>query len=114
MTNTRSINTDSFRAIALPRVPEHSAPVAYRRRRLVAGLGLSLVVLLGGLGVASASGSDRGVEHPPLVHVVQPGDTLWSIARSLQPHGDIRRLVHALAEQNGGADLSIGSQIALP
>lgn len=48
------------------------------------------------------------------VHVVQPGDTLWTIARSLQPDGDVRRLVHRLATQRHGAALQVGERIALP
>ena len=36
-------------------------------------------------------------------YLVQPGDTLWSIARRLQPEGDVRALVHQLMAANGGA-----------
>ncbi|HEX9969089.1 MAG TPA: LysM domain-containing protein [Acidimicrobiales bacterium] len=48
------------------------------------------------------------------VHVVQPGDTLWSIARSLQPEGDVRRLVQQLATQRKGSALQVGERIVLP
>jgi len=43
--------------------------------------------------------------------IVRPGDTLWSIARSLHPSGDIRTLVDRLAERVGGIELSPGQRI---
>ncbi len=98
----------------LSRRNERSGSNEYRRRRLFAGLGLALTVLLGGFGVAGAAGSDRAADRPARLYVVQSGDTLWSIARSVQPHGDVRRLVHQLAQQTGGAEISVGSQIELP
>jgi hypothetical protein len=48
------------------------------------------------------------------VHVVQPGDTLWTIARAFQPTGDIRPLVAALAEQTHGGALEPGQRVFLP
>jgi hypothetical protein len=45
--------------------------------------------------------------------VVQPGDTLWSIARRLQPEGDVRPLVDALADRNGGAGVQAGQRLWL-
>jgi nucleoid-associated protein YgaU len=51
----------------------------------------------------------------PTSYVVQPGDTLWSIARSLQPDGDVRPLVHGLLDGNGGAAaLSVGQVLVVP
>ncbi|HEY8093617.1 MAG TPA: LysM peptidoglycan-binding domain-containing protein [Acidimicrobiales bacterium] len=47
-------------------------------------------------------------------YVVQPGDTLWSIARRLQPEGDVRPLVHRLIDVNGDTALEIGQRLALP
>ena len=47
-------------------------------------------------------------------YVVQPGDTLWSIARRLQPHGDVRPLVHRLISVNGDAALEIGQRLTIP
>ena len=40
------------------------------------------------------------------VYVVQPGDTLWSIARELDPTGDVRADVDRLADLNGTAALA--------
>ena len=47
-------------------------------------------------------------------HVVQPGETLWTIARALQPRGDVRPLVDRLAKAHGGAALQVGDRIPLP
>ena len=51
------------------------------------------------------------------VHVVQPGDTLWSIARSLdrrfEPVEDLRTTVDRLAALNGGAALEVGQRVVL-
>ena len=47
-------------------------------------------------------------------YVVQQGDTLWSIARRLQPSGDVRRLVDQLAAAHHGAALIAGDRLTLP
>ena len=47
-------------------------------------------------------------------YVVQPGDSLWSIARSLQPSGDVRMLVHLLEQTNGVVNVDAGSTILVP
>jgi len=47
-------------------------------------------------------------------YVVQPGDTLWSIARRLQPEGDVRPLVDRLVDLNGGTDLAVGQRLPIP
>lgn len=63
--------------------------------------------------VVDSVGADLTDEARPTV-TVQPGDTLWSIAASLDPDGDIRALVDRLAEMNGGATLTVGQRIVLP
>jgi Tfp pilus assembly protein FimV len=46
-------------------------------------------------------------------YVVQPGDTLWSIASSLT-NGNIRNYVHSLIELNGGASIDVGQRLIVP
>jgi hypothetical protein len=48
------------------------------------------------------------------VHVVQPGDTLWSIARAEHPTGDIRAVVDQLAQGRGNRPLQAGEALTLP
>ena len=119
--------TGPFSRRALARAPRPRvvgappAEVVYRRRRLVAAV-LTLSVLLGGRAAADLAWSGPLAAPEPTqpvligerVHIVQPGDTLWTIARSLQPTGDVRRLVDALAAQRHGAALQVGERIALP
>ena len=47
------------------------------------------------------------------VYVVQRGDTLWSIARRLQPAGDVRPLVDRLAAAHGRGPLQPGERLPL-
>ncbi|MGQ0833118.1 MAG: LysM peptidoglycan-binding domain-containing protein [Microthrixaceae bacterium] len=93
----------------------------YRRRRLAAVVGLALLVvtvlLLANAVVAKTAGG--GAPHPvagtsvPAVHVVQPGETLWSIARTLAPEGDVRLVVDRLVDLNGSAPLQVGQRLEL-
>jgi hypothetical protein len=48
------------------------------------------------------------------VVTVRPGDSLWSIARRLQPGGDVRPLVDRLVELNGSAPLQPGDRVVVP
>ena len=76
-------------------------------------IGLSMA----GISVAAAAASARpmapAVLAPARRYVVAPGDSLWSIARSLQPQGDVRPLVHRM-EQAYGVNLQVGSVLTLP
>lgn len=92
----------------------------YLRRRIgVAGAAVVLAVV--GVGVSSARFADAGQARPaseaPVgasVVIVQPGDTLWSLAREVQPDGDIRPLVAQLSRAHGGSSLRAGERIAVP
>lgn len=85
---------------------------------------LAVLVLAGGAAFGRAggaapsrSGPAPGVSFRPVAratYVVQPGDTLWRIARSVQPSGDVRPLVQQLADQRGGAALRAGERLVLP
>jgi LysM repeat protein len=46
--------------------------------------------------------------------VVRPGDTLWSIATAVDPHGDVRPLVDRLDAQLHGTALYPGEVISIP
>ena len=47
------------------------------------------------------------------VYVVQPGDTVWTIAHELDPNGDPRALVDRIVSLNGGAALQPGQHLRL-
>lgn len=113
------------------RIPpaRHGAPrrapgaVQFRRRRAVVAL-CALVLL--GVGAAVGDLGETPLTSPgpapaadlvPVAetsYVVRPGDTLWEIARALQPLGDVRPLVQWLAALRGGAPLRVGERLVLP
>ena len=47
-------------------------------------------------------------------YVVRAGDTLWTIARRIQPDGDVRPLVDALASARDGRPLQPGERVVVP
>ena len=63
---------------------------------------------------ATAGSATPATRHAASGYVVQPGDTLWSIARRLQPEGDVRPLVDQLVDLNGGTDLAVGQRLPIP
>ena len=93
----------------------------YRRRRLaaVAAAAVALVLVASIVGGLVRSLTDTPALAPtPIsqeVHVVQPGDTMWSIAAERTPAGgDIRAVVDRLVDHNGGAALVVGQRISVP
>jgi hypothetical protein len=104
----------------------------YRRRRIAVLLCAAAVVALGWTGVhrhgADATGESGDgpltVAGQPVseIHatlaththvIVQPGDTLWSIARRAQPTGDIRPLVSSIEAKRHGRPLQVGETIQI-
>ena len=47
------------------------------------------------------------------MYVVQPGDTVWTIAHRLDPTGDPRATVDRIVALNGGAALQPGQRLRL-
>jgi nucleoid-associated protein YgaU len=96
----------------------------YLRRRLVAGAAVVLVTavvwmaVVGALslvrGPAAESSSAATAAVPPAAaeaYIVQPGDTLWTIAERLDPQGDLRPVVDELADRAGSPVLQAGQRI---
>lgn len=94
--------------------------------RAWAVLALSAIAVCGTLlGTGSLAGAGQATEppaavvtpaaapRPARVHVVQPGDTLWSVARGLQPAGDVRPLVARLRAASGAGPLVPGQRLRL-
>ncbi len=99
---------------------DHVPPVRLTRRarRLLAVLA-AVVGVLAGVWVGSEVVTGRGdglVLASGSSVVVQQGDTLWSIARSVAGNEDVRAVVDAIQEVNGmdGAALSPGQVLRLP
>ena len=87
-----------------------------RRRRLGAAvLAGACVVALSGP-VANALGRHGPQTGRSRTHVVAPGDTLWSIARRLEPARDPRDVVFEIAQVNGVEPGSLvpGQELVIP
>ena len=110
--------------VAAPR-PVRMPDAVYRRRRVAAAAVAAAVVTLV-FAVARPDSVPSGEANPwrsvgetslpaelPGVYVVQPGDTLWDIARTLAPGADPRAVVHELAAAVGGAALEPGQRIVI-
>jgi LysM domain-containing protein len=90
-----------------------------RGRRVVAGLSIAigLVIAAGTVVTIELGSADGGLQLAGAsTVVVEPGDTLWSIARSVAPDEDTRAVVDALVELNGldSVDLLPGAELQLP
>jgi hypothetical protein len=100
----------------------------YRRRRIAVLLCAAVVIALGWVALHRLTGMSGGgpltVAGQPVseinaslathTHViVQPGDTLWSIARRAQPTGDIRPLVSTIEAKRHGRPLQVGETIQI-
>ena len=81
---------------------------------------LVALLLVAGAGVVLRAAGGSLTHEPPAApanspitadYVVQPGDTIWSVARRLQPDGDVRPLVDRLVAEHGGEGLVAGEAI---
>ncbi len=84
-----------------PRPARRPAPGVFRRRRVIAALaGLVLALTVARAGAALEGNPLATPERLPHVRtvVVQPGDSLWSIAGRIAPDRDPRAVVDALVE----------------
>jgi len=112
-------------AAPAPSAPRHPAAVRARQarvrltrraRRLAVVLALASGVALGSwLGPLLAGGNELRLAGGSSV-IVQSGDTLWSIATSLDGDGDVRSLVDEIQRLNDldGAALVPGQVLELP
>jgi hypothetical protein len=114
----------------------HRSPV----RVMLAGLGLAVLVAFAAMGIVpflgadaaaftpassadttSPAGADAQTASAPVVApvavaapseiIVQSGDSLWTVARRLQPKGDLRGLVDRLIERVGSTSVTRGQHI---
>ena len=106
--------------VVLPPVTRPEAGVYRRRRLAVLFAALSLLALpAAALLVSGPSTNTVPTASAPAaiparaVYVVQPGDTLWSIAHKLDPAGDPRETVDRLVGLNGSAALQPGQRLRL-
>lgn len=89
----------------------------YALRRLaalvMAALALGAAIMIT-IGVVRAVGSSEQAVDLPATYVVEPGDTLWQIARGFDLDVDVRVVVDELAAANGGSTIRPGQRLAVP
>jgi hypothetical protein len=98
-----------------PRSARRRVSAVHRRRRLLAVLiGLGIVLTVARAGSALERGSLAPSERSPHVRtiVVQPGDSLWSLAHELAPERDPREVVDALVEARGTSSIAPGETVS--
>jgi Tfp pilus assembly protein FimV len=115
---TRPVRPQPTRRPSVAPRPGPDRATRYRRRRLAALVVSTLVVasLVAAVGYltsfAGPGGAPASVDaRPGEAYLVQPGDTLWSIAASLAPGDDPRPIVDRLREANGGSTLQAGDRL---
>ena len=94
----------------------------YRRRRLVALLVLATVLAVGWLALDAVAGAagrwaapqPAPIDGPTVVVEAGPGDTLWTLAREVQPSGDVRPAVEAMIAERGGSGVQVGDEVRVP
>ena len=99
--------------------PWQPSPRLTRRGRMVLVLFVAVVALLTTGVAAQTSSGAAGDDTAPASHqtiVVQPGDTLWSIARRIDPGGDPRWLIREIEELNelSGGFIESGQRLIVP
>jgi hypothetical protein len=114
------VNTSTLLETTPAAPVERSVRVRLTRR----GQGVVLVTMLAGIFAAglaygaSAHGADGepAAATPHRTVVVQPGQTLWAIAREAAPHRDPRVVVESIRQLNAlpGAVIQAGQQLLLP
>ena len=100
-----------------PRVTRSKRVAVYMRRRAIAaalGLGIVLTAAHAGVALGGSTTTPGRSPHPHIERVVvQPGETLWSIAERIAPGSDPRKWVDDFAAQLGTSELHAGEQITL-
>jgi hypothetical protein len=98
------------------RLPDRATRI--RRRRLalvlvVATVVLTLTALLRATAPDVVGSDDAPRPISESVYIVQPGDTLWTIAERLAPGKDPRPIVAELRQRHGASELEVGDRLDL-
>ena len=106
-----------------PFPPARPSAATYRRRRVVVGTTLAVLVAVSAVAAHDVLAGSGGV--PASAAVSQPaqararvvaraGDTLWSIASAHHGEISITRYVDTLVDLNGGPTIQAGQEVVLP
>ncbi|MFC7432782.1 MULTISPECIES: LysM peptidoglycan-binding domain-containing protein [unclassified Agrococcus] len=105
-------------ARSMPAVGASRLRLTVRGRRALAVLVAAPVLALGALGVLQSATATAGQQSAPVSYetvVVQPGETLWSIAAVVAPEIDPREVIADIQQLNGvGGAIQPGQQLTIP
>ena len=111
--------TRSRRAVAAGSARVVSRTTYWRRRAVVAVMVVALLFVMARAGAALGDSPSIPERHPAhlvsntsATTVVQPGDSLWTVAQRLAPDSDPRPVVDALSGARHGTDLTPGETIS--
>jgi len=120
-TGVRTVRETPARTTAAPTSSVAPVRLTRRGRRLartvviVLALVAALAFSIAGRSASSQAGDGPAVAATTTV-VVQPGQTLWSVARTLSPDTDVRETVARIQELNGltGSSVIPGQSLVVP
>lgn len=103
------------RSAGQTRTADRPSAQVFRRRRMavVAVAVFALASVLFVSGAFATQPTARNLQSVPRTHVVEAGETLWTIARQYVPTGNISDLVHEMARVNG-VDIEVGQIVRIP
>jgi LysM repeat protein len=114
----RPVRTASSARSTRPSAARQSIRLTARGRAAVFFLLSVITLLLVMVAVGGTSADASATSGGPATSsvVVQAGDSLWTIAKSLQPNGDPRSMMQTLVELNGlsSSPLIPGQQLIVP
>ena len=85
-------------------------------RTTVVAVALLVVLIVGFLGRTPAGAGDSAPEAATASVIVQPGDTLWSVAKAVAPQDDVRDTIERISTLNNldTRVLSPGQTLVVP
>ena len=109
--------TQPRRAVAAGSARVVSRTTYWRRRAVVAVMVVALLFVMARAGAALGGTTPAAPERHPahstaVTTIVQPGDSLWTVAERLAPESDPRPVVDALSSARHGVELTPGETIS--
>jgi len=111
-------SVDNDVATIAPQAGNHVA--SYPARRWLAAVLVAAMIWLVVTTVTTLVAWTVGVGEPTLpgngalvTHTIEPGDSVWSVARQYQPSGDVRPFVDEIVGLNGGTKIFVGQELIL-
>lgn len=101
---------------------EQAMAAVYRRRRLLVLLVVVTVLILGAMAARAgaqvagrwAAPTSAVIDGPTVEATAERGDTLWTLARRVQPTGDVRPAVEAMLAERGTTAVQVGERVRVP